>query len=466
MPSNLLTADTMFPNLTKQQSTDEKFVIVTDYLYMLLEQLRYTLSNLGPENFNSAELDSLAKIITDPVYLQLQDIDGNLTALQVTADGLIGRISDVEGNQTALGVTAQGLISRVSSVEGNVNTLSQTAATTTAQISDLYGNVSVLQQTATSLTSRISNTEGDISTLQQTASGLTSRISNAEGEISILQQTVDGFGLEVSNGSSSSRLYLTSGGVRIDSALISFTGMVTFTDLETEGTTLIHGGNIDTDTLEVSNLYGRYVYLRNSSGTACGLISISGASTAAMAVDLNSYGALRMTADYGDVYIESGDGAYVQLSDEVILGGGDTRPNRTNYWTCGTSAALWSDVYAYNGTIVTSDLTKKNSVIYGLDAYDDFFDRLKPMSFLFNEGTSGRRHWGLGAQDVERDLIDSGLTDMDFAGFIKSPRKDETGQVIEGEYDYALRYTELIPKCIEEIQRLKKRVNELEEKLS
>ena len=47
MPSNLLTADTTFPTLTQEQSTDEKFEKITSYLYMLLEQLRYSMGNLG-----------------------------------------------------------------------------------------------------------------------------------------------------------------------------------------------------------------------------------------------------------------------------------------------------------------------------------------------------------------------------------------------------------------------------------
>ena len=47
MPSNLLNADTGFPDLMGNQSTDEKFRMVSDYLYMLLEQLRYSMANLG-----------------------------------------------------------------------------------------------------------------------------------------------------------------------------------------------------------------------------------------------------------------------------------------------------------------------------------------------------------------------------------------------------------------------------------
>lgn len=461
MPSNLLTADTLFPHLTEEQSTDEKFTVVTNYLYMLLEQLRYTLSNLGLDNINGAEFDSMSKIITDPVYIQLADDEGNISALQVTAQGLASRISDAEGNVSILQQTAASLTSRISSAEGNISTLQQTAASLTSQISDINGNISTLQQTSSSLTSRISSAEGNISTLQQTASGLTSRITSAEGNISSLTQTVNGFGLSVTNGTSSSRLYLTSGGVAIDSALISFTGMVTFTDLETSGTTLIHGGNIDTDTLKVNNLYGQYVYLRNSAGTVAGRLSITGASTATWAVDLESYGALRLTADYGDVYIGSGSGTYLQASSSITAGGGNLISNKNGLYSCGDSSHYWSDVYTQNCAASTSDLTKKHGVIYGLDAYDALFDSLRPMSFLFDNGTSGRRHWGFGAQDAEKALTDCGLTTMDAAFLIKSPRLDENGSVIEGEYDYAMRYGELVPMNTWQIQQIKPQVKDL-----
>ena len=81
MPSNILAADVLFPHLTAEQSTDEKFTVVTDYLYMLLEQLRYTLANLGQENFNETELDSIGKVIMEPVYVQLQNLEGQMTSL-------------------------------------------------------------------------------------------------------------------------------------------------------------------------------------------------------------------------------------------------------------------------------------------------------------------------------------------------------------------------------------------------
>ena len=100
--------------------------------------------------------------------------------------------------------------------------------------------------------------------------------------------------------------------------------------------------------------------------------------------------------------------------------------------------------------------------MYDLSRYGGLFDRLRPMSYRLNQNESNRTHLGLCSQDVEQALAESGLSSLDFAGFIKSPREDETGEKIEGEYDYALRYTEFIPLIIAQVQELKARVAKLE----
>ena len=66
------------------------------------------------------------------------------------------------------------------------------------------------------------------------------------------------------------------------------------------------------------------------------------------------------------------------------------------------------------------------------------------------------------SQDVEQALTDSGLTSMDFAGFIKSPKTDEYGQEYEDEYIYSLRYDEFVGLLIDQVQSLKKRIAKLE----
>lgn len=169
MPGNFLTADTGFPTLTKEQSTEEKFGQIQSYLYLLLEQLRYSMGNLDKNNFNEAGLQEIAGIITSPVYVQLNNTEGQITALQITAEGIASRVSSAEGA------------------------------------------VSALQQTAGLLSSKITSAQGDISLLTQTANSLSSRLTDAEGSVSSLTQTVNSFSLSVTNGTSSAHVAAESG---------------------------------------------------------------------------------------------------------------------------------------------------------------------------------------------------------------------------------------------------------------
>ena len=312
MPSSLQTLDTAFPKIDDQQTTEENLNQVVNYLYMLLENLRYTLGNLGEDNFNDTELESLAKLIREPIWARIEDNEGNIHTLNVTAENLLSQVSDINGNISTLQQTAETLSSRITTADGNISTLTQTANSLSSKISDAEGNISsltqtvnglgskissaegnisTLQQTANSLSTKVSNAEGNISTLQQTANSLSSKISTAEGNISSLQQTaetlssrittadgnissltqtVNGFSLSVSNGTSSSTIKLMSGSAVISSQNISFSGMVTFSDLSAKGSTTINGGNITTGEIDAVDVRGVKVYgsrFYNSGGT-------------------------------------------------------------------------------------------------------------------------------------------------------------------------------------------------------
>lgn len=316
------------------------------------------------------------------------------------------------------------------------------------------------------IASRVSDAEGNISTLEQTAKSLTTRISNAEGDISSLEQFADSLTLSVTNGDDSSTIRLMANGITLSSRDIYFRGMVTFEDLS-GNRTIINGSTIDTDTLFLDSLYGDHIYLRDSAGDIAVEFRITGASSAQNACDIWAR-SMRLNTEPGDIYINAGNGAggYVVLDGDGITCGSDIMPMATGRYSCGTSGFRWSDVYADNDTIQTSDREKKENIVYGLEQYDPLFDALRPVSYRFRNGQSGRTHLGLIAQDVEAALEAAGLTGQDFAGFVKSPRLDETGQLIEGAYDYALRYGEFIPMCIDQIQQLKAQVAELERRLA
>lgn len=232
MPSNWLYVDTNFPTFTGQESTEAKVSTIQNYLFMLVEQLRYSLHNLDTGNMNPSALDRYANGLTDPIYRQLADEAGNITQLQIDAKGLQTQITDNAGN---------------------IHNLSITAGELASQIADANGNISQLQQTADSISTTVANQVGDISQLQQTASSISSTVSSQGGQISQIKQTVDSITLGVSNGSTSSTISLYRDGVAISSQNIVMNGLVTFQGLSS-GTTTIDGACIKTGLISADRL--------------------------------------------------------------------------------------------------------------------------------------------------------------------------------------------------------------------
>ena len=155
-------------------------------------------------------------------------------------------------------------------------------------------------------------------------------------------------------------------------------------------------------------------------------------------------------------------------------------PYRSSSYTSpllGNSSHKWDSIYAKTGTIQTSDRTQKTNVAnLETELTKKIIMGLIPCSYGMADGTSGRTHYGLIAQDVEELLNNLGLTSYDFAGFIKSPKKniryeDENGnklkkpveEIVEGEYDYALRYDEFIAPLISVVQEQQKTIDKQQE---
>lgn len=357
------------------------------------------------------------------------------------------------------GVTAGGIYSVISRLDDDGSGYSGISAPGESELEDEYPvsgpmtqafNRKIAQtnsriaKTAEQILLEVANkVEGLSASIDIRLNGITQTVTGLNGSVSKLEQTVSGLSLSVSavNGEVSTLKYTIDG--------------LTVTDAS--GTTKINGSSIETSTLRVNSMYGTYVYLRNNYGGIMGWMSITGADTASAAVELESYGALRLKAAQGAAYMEATQyGRYIHIQDMIYTRGPLVSNNVSSL---GTSGYPWSDVYANNATIQASDLSIKEDIKYGLDEYDALFDALKPMSFVFVNGESGRRHLGMGAQDVEESMGEAGISSMDFAGFIKSPNGDAGG------FSYALRYGEFIPLCIEQIQRLKSRVSELERRL-
>ena len=127
----------------------------------------------------------------------------------------------------------------------------------------------------------------------------------------------------------------------------------------------------------------------------------------------------------------------------------------TNIW----GAKLWlrsPAIYANDALIYTSDKRMKKDINPFDKRYENFFMDMMPSIYKLINGTSDRFHSGFISQEIEEALTRNNLTTKDFAGFIKY------NDVETNEEKYALRYEEFIALNTHMIQKLYKRIDELE----
>jgi hypothetical protein len=152
-------------------------------------------------------------------------------------------------------------------------------------------------------------------------------------------------------------------------------------------------------------------------------------------------------------------------------GTGSIIPNVNNSISLGKSGALWSSVWAQNGTIQTSDEREKTEISDSLLGIN-FINSLRPVSYKFKigknvvtktdenglpkkiESVAGERvHYGLLAQEVKSAIPEG----TDFGGWILTDKNDNDSA-------QGLRYEEFIAPMIKAIQELSVKVSALETK--
>lgn len=341
--------------------------------------------------------------------------------------------------------TAEEIGLRVQGVENQYAELKVTVDGVTVTGPDGSTMINGGKVTTDELEVNAANIKGQLTASQINTNGLTVNAANITGSLTV-GQLPDSVAEKSDIPTNTSDLYN-------DSGYQTRSGVVNIID----GT--VTADYVEALDIAAATLRGRTIYIQNNSGSSVGYISTSSADSGGSAIDINSYGAGRFVAS-GNLHF-SGRGTVLELVSNYIGCGRTLRPASTSC-DLGTSSWLWGDIYATNGTINTSDRNRKTDISYDMSRYEAMFDALKPANFKMIDGTSGRTHTGFISQDIEDALAPCGLTSIDFATFIKSPKVDEDGKVIEGEYVYGLRYDELIALMVTQIQSLKKRVADLE----
>lgn len=273
MPTTFQLVETTFPN-GEGKDTQEQINGVYDYLFVLLEQLRYTLFNLDGSNINQNALSEFIKNISEPIYAKIEDTDKNVNELSITAKGLSARIGDAEGNITQLQATAKGLQASISSLDGSVTNLTV-----------------------------------DVNGLRATVSG---KIDATQAQ-SIFNQSATGFTLGATSGENGTTFKLNYNGVQVAS-----TGSI---DLCVDAVN-IYG------TLTAGALRGGSVSLL-AGDTPVGSMDLAYTGTGQVGVGLTAtYGGMKMHAA-GNIFLESELGPFALIGKDdasnypvVSLGGG------------------------------------------------------------------------------------------------------------------------------------------------
>lgn len=429
MPTTFQLVETTFPN-GESKDTQEQINGVYDYLFVLLEQLRYTLFNLDGSNINQNALSEFIKNISEPIYAKIADTDKNVNELSITADGLAARISSAEGNITQLGATADGLAARISSAEGNITQLGATA---------------------NGLSARISSNEGSITNLTADVNGIRTQVSGKIGTSeaqTLIDQSLNGITLSATSGESGTIFK-----IMYDGAVLASTGSV---DLYVDAVN-VYG------TLTAERLQGGSIRILDDDGNRCGTIYSTYASSADTKIEIDS-DAIELGGDDGSVFIgsrwdRSTRGYYASIevdgySQEVQIKG-DVIPNANALYNLGSRNFVWDAIYCSTDALNGSDRNIKNSIEALPEKYVRMFDLVEPRRYKLNSGTSGRFHTGFIAQEVEAAMQECGIDSQEFAGWAAAKRED-------GSETYFLRYSEFIPILWAKVREQEKRLKRLE----
>lgn len=296
MPSGFAALDTGFPNLKAMDSTDQQIRAVEDYLYQLLELLRYQLHNISPENFNTTEVVGwLGETIEEPIKIALANLEGNLVArIEIDEGNLsslyaktgVGDLGETETLYSRIDQTADGIKTTVSQSLVQYDTGSVTvdrygfgAPTGTAASGTIYldqssgkyytSNGSTWAQTGTfplltsngSLISNINQGAGKIETsvvkvdnnttlqsyIQQVPDAILAQVTDGNGNYTVLNLKSDG--LHVGNTAGTTTINGSSIKVRSDAN----TTLDALTAKE-NNVTVIDGGKIKTGSVDTNQL--------------------------------------------------------------------------------------------------------------------------------------------------------------------------------------------------------------------
>lgn len=222
MPSNWLYVESQFPSFNGDETTEEKLSQMQNYLYMLVEQMRYTTQNLDLTNVNQTALNNWESALTRPIYAQIEGEGERITQLVTTAEGIQAtvkgqqeeiqdlqkgvedQIQVIQEVQTAVGeqggmitdiqgtVTAQA--QQMAQLELTAKGLSATVKEQETKLTEFEGTLTAQGEDIGTLEGTIQSQSEKLADLALTADGLTTTVAEQTKSITKLTGTVEGQG--------------------------------------------------------------------------------------------------------------------------------------------------------------------------------------------------------------------------------------------------------------------------------
>lgn len=366
-------------------------------------------------NRKIAKIRSTITKTSEEIMLKVEGIDGRVTSLSTSINGIEANIKSIDGNITNIKADINGLRTTVSGkIDGSTAQSMIDQSIDKIELSVSSGNG------GSTFTLKAGNTTLSTDTLD-----LHVKAINIDGTLKASQiQTGSIYVGDLADGSDyATKTYVTNNAGldadEVDSAIATY---------------------IDSTSITAETLRGRTVELLASNSRRVGTIELIYTTTG---------DGIGMYTEQGGISIESAGNVYI------------TSAYRTRLQLDDDAAKIGPTVWATDGTVIySSDKNVKNSIDYDLSRYRQFLLDLKPCRFKYNEGQSGRYHIGMIAQDMEQSLADNGLAASEFSGWCKMPMRDENHNITG--YTYGIRYDSLIPLNTLMIQELVKRVEALE----
>lgn len=219
----------------------------------------------------------------------------------------------------------------------------------------------------------------------------------------------------------------------------------------------VDGDEIDPSNIAVDKLTATY-----GSNTRTLTLSATSSATTLLPSSNNTFVLGNASYKFKEIYATDYIGNWKKAENSARYMSWDSSnnvvPSTTDTISLGTSSKQYLNIYGknlyVNGTAVVSDRRKKKD-ISPLDwRFEEFFKNLNPVSFKYKDGTSGRKHTGFIAQEVEEAAEKAGLTDKDIAVIVKDP-----------EDNYYLRYEEIIAVQTKIIQELMEKTESQDAKI-